>query len=220
MLIKEMASECRPRERYLRHGVSVLSDAELLALILRNGTKGENVVDMCQRVLSLSAGRRLAAFSLKELQEIKGIGEAKAMQIVALFEFANRQSSFLVSSPIRSAKEVYSYVRSKLAGSDREKFMVLHLNTKNRVIREEIVSLGTLNSSLIHPREVFKTAVKESAHAVIFVHNHPSGDPTPSAEDHQVTRQLKDAGELLDIPVLDHVIVGVNGYYSFKEEGQ
>lgn len=214
----EMPCESRPMERYLRHGFGVLSDAELLALILRKGVRGENVVDMCQRILSLSSGRRLGSLSLKELQQVKGIGQVKSLQIASLFEFASRQSMHSLSSPIKSAKDVYRYA-SKLKHSDRESFLVLHLNTKNKVIREEMVSLGTLNSSLIHPREVFKSAVKESSHALIFVHNHPSGDPTPSAEDHQVTRQLKEVGELLDIPVLDHVIVGVNGYYSFREDG-
>ena len=200
-------------------GSTVLSDAELLAVVLGNGTKGENVIDVSNRLLSLH-GSSLSKLSLKELQQIKGIGPVKSMQISALFEFAKRQGAHdSRKKPIRLAKEVFAYTLPLFHNADREMFVVLHLDTKNRVVREEVVSVGILDASLIHPRELFKTAIKESSRSVIFVHNHPSGDVTPSAEDIEVTKRLKEIGEILEIPVLDHVIVGREKWYSFKEGG-
>jgi DNA repair protein RadC len=220
MNIHEMPIENRPRERMKKLGASVLSDAELLALVLQKGTRGENAVDMSNRILS-KFGNNLSRISLKELQKIKGIGPAKAMQIAALFEFSKRNSlSKRSGKPLRSAKDVFLYASPKLSHEEKEMFLVLHLDAKNRVVKEEIVSVGILDASLIHPREVFKSAIKESSRSVIFVHNHPSGDPTPSIEDESITKILKDAGELLDIPVLDHVIVGNGKWYSFKEENK
>ena len=180
MRIKDISPENRPRERLQREGVHVLSDAEVLAVILQKGTKEENVIDMSNRLISKYGLDKLSDLSLTELQAIKGIGPAKAMQIQALFEVNKRHNlSKQNGEPIKSAKDVYKYCSPKLNGTDKEHFMILHLDTRNRVIKDEIVSVGTLNSSLIHPREVFKSAIKESANAVILVHNHPSGDPTP-----------------------------------------
>jgi DNA repair protein RadC len=219
MKICEMPLESRPRERMQKLGAQMLSDAELLAIVLQKGTKGENVIDVSHRLLSLYGAKHLSKLSLKELQKINGIGPAKAMQISALFEFAKRHSASMRNGkPLHSAKDVFHYVAPKLQHADKEMFMVLHLDAKNKVVKEEIVSIGILDASLIHPREVFKSAIKESSRAVIFVHNHPSGDPTPSAEDEAITNILKEAGELLDIPVLDHVIVGTEKWFSFKKE--
>ncbi len=218
MRIKDISVDNRPRERLERQGVRVLSDAELLAVIIQKGTKEENVIDMSNRLLSKYGVGKLSSCSLKELQEIRGIGKAKASQILALFEFNKRHDIAKQNGkPIKSAKDVYEYAFSKLSGADKEHFIILHLDTRNRVIKDEVVSIGTLNSSLIHPREVFKSAIKESANAVILVHNHPSGDTEPSQEDHEITERLFDAGELLSIKVLDHVIVGKEGYYSFND---
>jgi DNA repair protein RadC len=219
MRIKEISLDNRPRERLEKQGPSVLSDAELLAIILKTGNKEENVIDMSHRLISKYGLDKLSSCSLNELQEIKGIGIAKACQILTLFEFNKRHNlSKQNGKVIRTAKDVYDYCHPKLNGKDKEYFMILHLNTKNKVIKDEIVSVGTLNSSIIHPREVFKSAIKESANSVILVHNHPSGDVQPSREDVQITERLFKAGELLSIKVLDHVIVGSEGFYSFKDQ--
>jgi len=218
MRIKDISEENRPRERFQRLGATVLSDAELLALVLQKGTNGENVIDMSNRLISRYGIDKLSDLSLNELQEIKGIGPAKAMQIKALFEFNKRYSlSKKNGKPIKSAKDVFEYASQRLLGADKEHFMILHLDSKNRVIKDETVSIGTLNSSLIHPREIFKSAIKESANAIILVHNHPSGDPAPSEEDEEITKRLFDAGELLNIKLLDHVIVGDEGWWSWRE---
>lgn len=219
MRIKDISKENRPRERLEKQGAATLSDAELLAVILKTGSKEENVIDMSNRLISKYGVSKLSSCSLKELQEINGIGKAKASQILALFEF-NKRNNFAKQNgkPIKSAKDVYDYCYSKLNGADKEHFMILHLDTRNRVIKDEIISVGTLNSSLIHPREVFKSAIKESANAVILVHNHPSGDTEPSEEDEEITKRLFDAGELLNIKVLDHVIIGNQKFYSFTEK--
>lgn len=220
MRIKDISKENRPRERFLKNGAMSLSDAELLAVILQKGSKKENVVDMSNRLLSKHGIDKLCDLSLKELQEIDGIGPAKAMQIKALFEFNKRHSlSRQNGKPIKSAKDVYDYASQRLNSNDKEHFMILHLDSKNRIIKDEVISIGTLNASIIHPREIFKSAIKESANSIILVHNHPSGDSEPSAEDEQVTEKLFEAGELLSIKVLDHVIIGKDNYHSFKEKG-
>ena len=213
-----MPKENRPRERLLKNGVAVLSDAELLAVILQKGSKTENVIDMSNRLISKYGIGKLSDLSLKELQEINGMGPAKAMQIKALFEFNKRHNlSKQNGKPLKSAKDVFQYASQKLAGNDKEYFMVLHLDTRNRVIKDELISIGSLNASVIHPREVFKSAIRESANSIILIHNHPSGDPEPSEEDIEITDILFKAGDLLSIKVLDHVIVGKDKYYSFKE---
>ncbi len=218
MRVEDIPKENRPRERFEKLGAVALSSAELLAIILQKGSLGENVVDMCNRLISTYGIDNLSDLSLKELQKIKGIGPAKAMQIKALFEFSKRPDlSRSNGKSIKSGKDVFEYATQRLAGNDKEYFMILHLNSKNRVIKDELVSIGTLNAYLIHPREVFKSAIKESANSIILVHNHPSGDPAPSEEDEEVTGRLFDAGDLLDIKVLDHVIIGSNDHYRFRE---
>ena len=219
MRIKDISKENRPRERFLKNGATALSDAELLAVILQNGSKKENVVDMSNRLISKQGINKLSDLSLKELQEIDGIGPAKAMQIKALFEFNKRYNlSKENGKSIKSAKDVFQYASQKILDDKKEQFMILLLDTKNRVIKDEIISIGTLNASIIHPREIFKSAIKESANSIILVHNHPSGEPEPSQEDTEITEKLFDAGELLNIKVLDHVIIGKDNYYSFKEK--
>ncbi len=216
MRIKELSETYRPRERLLRYGASALSDAELLALVLRTGTREENAVAMCERLLSACSLSRLPSCSPAELRRVRGIGEAKACQIIAAFALQQRMRN-TSGRPLRSAKDVYAYAAAQFTGERQERFLALLLDTKNRVTREETISVGTLNCSLVHPREVFASAVRERANAVIVVHNHPSGDPAPSAEDREVTRMLKEAGKLLGIAVLDHIIIGDGRWYSFKE---
>ena len=218
MKIKDISKENRPRERLEKFGAPALSDAELLAIILQQGTMGENVIDMSNRLISKYGIGKLSDLSLKELQEIKGIGPAKATQIKALFEFNKRHNLARKNgTPIKSAKDVFEYAVQRLPNSDKEQFMILHLDSKNRIIKDEIISIGTLNASIVHPREIFKSAIKESANAIILTHNHPSGDPTPSEEDEKITDIIFQTGEIVGINVLDHVIIG-DTHYSFKEE--
>ena len=218
MRIADISPDNRPRERFQKLGAHALSDAELLAIILQKGTRGENVIDMSNRLLSKFGIDKLSGLSLKELQEIDGIGPAKSIQIKTVFELAKRHNLAKKSGgQVKSAKDVFEYASQRLVAEDKEQFMILYLDTKNRIIRDEIVSVGTLNSSLVHPREIFKGAIKESANAIILVHNHPSGDPTPSDEDKVVTKRLSEAGEILSINMLDHVIVGADEFYSFEE---
>ena len=218
MRIKDIPTENRPRERFQANGASNLSDAELLAIILQKGNRQENVVDMCNRLISKHGINNLSDLSLNELQDSNGIGPAKAMQIKALFDFNKRHSLAKVNHvTIKSAQDVFNYASLKLNGTQKEHFMVLHLNSKNKIIKDEVISVGTLNASLVHPREVFKSAIKESSNAIILVHNHPSGDCEPSSEDEEITKRLFSVGELLNIMVLVHVIVGKDNYHSFKE---
>ena len=218
MRIHDLDPENRPRERFLRSGVSALSSAELMALILKTGTKKHNIIETCQEMLSRYGLEKLADLSLAELQKINGIGPAKAMQIKAVFEL-HRRMHFRrnTNKKIRSARDVFDYMQGRLPDEMREHLFLLNLNTKNQIIRHEIISVGTLNASLIHPREIFKEAIRESAHAIIVVHNHPSGDVEASNADKQVTAVLKKAGSLLQIELLDHVIIGRESYFSFRE---
>tara|TARA_Y100000034_G_scaffold136241_1_gene211741 strand:+ start:98 stop:760 length:663 start_codon:yes stop_codon:yes gene_type:complete len=218
MRIKDISKDNRPRERLQKNGVHVLSDAELLAVIFKTGNKQENAIVMSDRLITRYGIDKLNDLSLKELQEIRGIGPAKAMQIKALFEFNKRHNlSKVMDLPIKTAKDVFLYASEKISDNKKEHFMILHLDSKNRVIKDEIISIGILNASIIHPREVFKSAIKESANSIILVHNHPSGDSEPSIEDKEITERLMEAGELLDIKVLDHVIIGKDNFHSFKE---
>jgi len=218
MRIHDLDPENRPRERFLLNGASSLSPAELLALILRSGTKNLNIIDTCNELIAMYSLEQLADLPLSELQKIKGIGQAKAMQIAAIFEL-NKRIHFRRNElkKIQSAANVFEYMTGRIPDETKEHLFVLHLNTKNRVIRHENVSVGTLNASLIHPREVFKSAIRESAHSIILVHNHPSGDVEPSNADRQVTGILKQAGSILQIELLDHVIVGKEKWFSFRE---
>jgi len=218
MRIHDLDPENRPRERLQLYGAASLSPAELLAIILRSGSKNLNIIDTCHELIAAHGLERLADLPLSELQKIRGIGPAKAMQICAIFEL-NKRIHFRKNNnrKILSARDVSEYMAGRVPDETKEHLFVLHLNTKNRVIRHDIVSVGTLNASLIHPREVFKSAIRESAHAIILVHNHPSGDVDPSNADRQVTEILKKAGGILQIELLDHVIVGKENWFSFRE---
>src|SRR3989338_9891352 len=219
MKIKEMNEDSRPRERLVKFGVENLSDAELLALILEKGTKQENVIEMSNRLINKHGLNKLSDCSLKELQEIKGIGFAKACQILALFEINKR--NVLSEKPrtfISSAKSVFDLMNEKLKDEKQEHFIAILLNNRNYFIKEQLLTKGVLDASIIDPREVFKPAIKNSASRIILVHNHPSGNPEPSKEDLEVTKKLFEAGELLGIKVLDHVIIGRDKYWSWKEK--
>jgi len=226
MKIKDLPDSSKPRERFLKHGKEALSDAELMALILRTGTINENVVEMCNRLIKEHGLENLFDCSLKELQEIKGIGETKAIQILAISELGKRYNQSKNSiTKITKAKDVYNYFKDKLKNEKQENFYVLLLNTKNNIIKEELITKGILDSSILHPREVFRPAIKDSAAKIILVHNHPSGDPSPSKEDLNIARKLISLGEELDIKVLDNVIIGneenhEKGWWSWVEDSK
>lgn len=223
--IKKWPEDERPREKLLKKGAAALSDAELLALLLRTGdaAASKSAIDLGRELLSSFDGslRRLAQAELNELTQIKGLGLAKAASLKAAFTLATRfQSRPLVTlDRFTSPAQVFDYFHHELRDARTEQFLLLLLDGKNRISRKVAISHGSLNQSIVHPREVFAPAVRESAAAVIFVHNHPSGDPTPSQEDREITRRLKDAGELLGIRVLDHLIIGDGSYFSFTESG-
>jgi DNA repair protein RadC len=218
MRIHDLDPQSRPRERFLQSGPSALSPAELLALILRSGTQKNNIVDTCNRIIAMFGLEQLSDLSLAELQSVPGIGQAKAMQIIAVFELHKRLNYRRnQNKKVQSAKDVFEYMNGRIPDEKKEHLFLLHLNTKNQIIKHEVISVGTLNASLIHPREIFKAAIKESAHAIILVHNHPSGDVEPSNADKQVTGILRQASTILQIDLLDHVIVGNDNWFSFRE---
>ena len=207
MKIKEIAKEQRPRER-LKAG-NVLNDAELLALLLGSGTKGESAIDMGNRLLSENGLDKLNSLSIQELMKIKGIGLAKASKLIAAFELSKRVSSGKICEKIvKNPSDIASHYIEKLKDLKKEHFIAVFLDSKNKIIKDEVISIGTLNSSLVHPREVFKEAIKNSANSIILVHNHPSGSVEPSDEDYRVNKVLVETGNLVGIKVLDHLIVG------------
>ncbi|MEE9591112.1 MAG: DNA repair protein RadC [Thermodesulfobacteriota bacterium] len=220
--IKEWPVEDRPRERLLKHGPEYLSDTELLAIILRTGNRDRSAVEYAKGLISTYGDfRKLEMVSVQELCQIKGIGLAKATQIKAALEIAKRYNSspFSPGEVFKSSRTVYEHFHENMRVKKKETFIAVLLDGKNRKIREVCISEGCLTSSIVHPREVFNPVIKDSAASVIFVHNHPSGDPTPSREDMDITKRLKEIGELLGVKVLDHIIIGDGRYMSFADEG-
>ncbi len=220
--IKNWPDSERPRERLLSKGAESLSDAELLAIIIGSGSfsSGMNAVETGRALLKkYETLEKIGLAAPEELMSIKGIGPTKASKLVAVFEIARRLATKNIAPGFRilSSKNVFEFLRGKLAGQKKEFFYTLLLNGKNRILKCENISIGSLTTSIVHPRESFLPAIKYSAAAVIFAHNHPSGDPTPSQEDRLITRRLFEAGEILGIKVLDHVIIGDNCYYSFAD---
>ncbi|OLO40538.1 hypothetical protein BTR23_05980 [Alkalihalophilus pseudofirmus] len=222
LLIRDVPFHERPRERLLAEGAKFLSNQELLAIILRTGSKEESVLQLAQRVLQKFDGLMLLKdATVEELQEIKGIGEAKAVEVCAVLELGRRISSLKFDERyvIRSPEDVSRYVMEDMRSLTQEHFVCLYLNTKNHVLHRETIFIGSLNASIVHPREVFKEALRRSAASFICLHNHPSGDPTPSREDIEVTKRLTECGRILGIELLDHVIIGDRTYISLKEKG-
>jgi len=222
--ITDLPLDQRPRERLLAEGERALSDAELLAIMLRSGTEQETAIALAQRLLARFGNfRTLATASAAELSAIRGIGPAKAAQVKAAFEIGRRLAQEKAAEPggrLTDSQRVFDIYYPRLRDFKKETFLVLLLDVKNRVFREVEVSVGSLTASLAHPREVFREAVRESAAAVICVHNHPSGDPTPSRNDVEITRKLHATGEVVGIRLLDHVVIGEGHYYSFADEGR
>jgi DNA repair protein RadC len=222
-MIRDLPAGERPRERLAHAGEGALSTTELLAIILRTGVGGESVLDMARRLLARYGGLPgLARASFAELRAEKGLGRAKTAQLKAALELGRRM---LLASPaedrfvVRSPADVAQLLMAEMAHLEQEHFRVLYLDTRNRLLDIETVYVGSLNASHIRVGEVFRDAVKRNCAAIIVAHNHPSGDPTPSPEDVEVTRQLVAAGNLLDIEVLDHLIIGQQRFVSLRERG-
>jgi len=207
--IKEIAIEQRPRERLKTKGLDNLNDSELLAIILQNGTNGENVIDLSHRLIASFGLEKLNSLSLTELMKIKGIKLGKASKLIAAFELNKRvNSGKICEKVVKNPSDIASYYIEKLKDLKKEYFIAVFLDSKNKIIKDEVISIGTLNSSLVHPREVFKEAIKCSANSIILVHNHPSGSVEPSDEDYRVNKVLVETGNLVGIKVLDHLVVG------------
>jgi DNA repair protein RadC len=219
MNLKILPVEERPRERLVRYGSDVLSAIELLAILLGSGTKRRSVLELAADLLShFPSLRALSEASIKELQEVSGIGQAKAIQLKAAFALCQRReetSHILLDTP----RKAYELIRPELERQGLEMLILLLRDVKRRLIHREILSKGTLTDLLLHPREVFHAAIKHRAHSVIIAHNHPSGDPTPSAKDFEMTSILMTTGVVVGIPLADHLIVGNDCFVSFSERG-
>ncbi|RKX35482.1 MAG: hypothetical protein DRP71_03305 [Verrucomicrobia bacterium] len=227
--LREMASKERPQERMEAHGPGALSDTELLAMLLRSGTRGHDVINLSARLIADAGSLAdLLSWSADDFKRVPGIGPVKALQLLTVMEVARRILARQPDgAPIFNRPElVFDHLLPIAVGLGVEKFWVLCLNRKNRLMRLHEATSGTATSSLVHPREVFREAIRAGASAVICAHNHPSGDPAPSSADIQVTRQLRDASKVIDIDLLDHIVIGRResdpaglGFYSFREAG-
>ena len=223
MNLRDLPAGELPRERLIARGAGALSDAELLAILLRTGRAGENVLELARGIVARfreTGLHEILAMPCAEFARIPGIGTAKAATVLAALELGRRAQQTAVRRPrIREGADVAELLRPRFCAEKREHFLVLPLTAKNEVLMVADVSVGTLTNTLVHPREVFEPPIRCGAAHIILAHNHPSGDPAPSAEDHRLTRVLKDAGALLGIPVTDHVIIGGEDFFSFAEEG-
>ena len=222
-LIKDIIKEERPRETLLKKGETYLSDSELLAILINNGTRDKSAITLAREIIETSDGiRNLSNITVEELSKIKGIGLAKACRIISALELGRRVSvaSEMQKFKITSPQDIANVYMEELRYKKKEIFRVVLLNTKNVIIGSKDISEGSLNASIVHPREVFLEAIKKSANKMILMHNHPSGDPTPSSEDINITKRLISAGQIVGIEILDHVIIGDGSFYSFKENGQ
>ena len=227
MTIKDWPDQDKPRERLFREGPSALSDAELLAIVLGTGSSTETALEVARRVLYSSESQYGSSFgfllesSKEEIERIQGIGPAKAARLLACAEIGKRLLNGAERSEkpftVRRGKEVFEYLRGSALGLDREHFSILLLNSRNQVMGREVVSVGSLDASIVHPREIFKNPIKRSAASIVLVHNHPSGDPTPSDDDLEVTKRIVEAGRLLGIHVLDHVVIARSSFVSMRE---
>lgn len=221
-MVRDLPKEVRPREKLLQYGASALSDIELLAILLRTGTTSRSVLHLAEDVLAQYKDKGLAAImhmSPQEIASIHGIGLAKAATVVAAVELGRRLSERAARTleKVEGPEDVARYVIPSLRFEQKEHFLAMFLDIRNRILALATISVGSLTSSIAHPREVFREAIRYSAAGVILVHNHPSGDPTPSREDIQLTKQMMKAGEIMGIPVLDHVVVAGDNFLSLKE---
>jgi DNA repair protein RadC len=220
-MIREMPKDERPRERLRNHGVTALSDLELLSILIRTGHKDVSVKELSENVLyHLESTGDLRRVSFEELMTIKGIKDAKAATILAAVELGRRLSDIPKERRVRitSAADVYLFFKSRMTHLEQEHFHCLYLNTKSEIIKDELLFIGTVNQTVIHPREIFKKAVRVNASAILFVHNHPTGDATPSDADVRATKNLQKSGELMGIHVIDHIVIGKDEYHSIMTD--
>lgn len=220
VMIKEMHISDKPRERLLAYGANKLTNQELLAIIINSGSREMSSLTLSNRIIkNMKSIGELRDITYQELISIKGIGQAKAVTILSAIELAVRMYSHSLEEDIfiKSPEDVSNLLMEQMRYYHQEHFIVLYLSTKNMVIHQETMFKGSLNTSIVHPREIYKGAVKRSAAALICVHNHPSGDPSPSKEDIEVTKRLKECGELIGVDFLDHIIIGAGKYLSLKE---
>lgn len=215
--IKDLPKVERPREKLLRYGPEKLSNSELLAILLRIGRPGQNVVEIAQQILQKCGAQNLPKLTLKELVNLPGIGPVKACEIIASFELGKRLLQGKQAEIYLKPKDVWEELRD-LRDYKKEHFVIFYLDSRNQEIKREIISTGSLNANLVHPREVFEPAVRNLAAQIILAHNHPSGDPEPSEDDLEITKRLVEAGKILGIEIVDHIIVVKNGFLSFKEK--
>jgi len=223
MKVKDLPKDDRPREKLLKHGAENLSKSELLAILLRTGAKGKSVMNISRDLIKkFGSLNNIAQKTAAELAKERGIGKDKAATLLAAFELARRmefEKSSLEGKSITNPKDVARYFIPKLKSEVKENFLVVCLNTANKIIATVTISIGTLNSSVVHPREVFKVAIDNLAASVILVHNHPSGNLEPSFEDKKITEKLIEAGKIIDIKILDHIIIAGDNFFSFAEKG-
>ena len=220
--IKDWPEDERPREKLMELGPERLSESELLAILLRTGSKNQTAVALAKTIITRYDGlHELSSMNYREFFRLKGIGPVKAVTLIAAFEIARRIASLPVKQKLKvtDPEVVFRRYEPRLSHLKKEVFMILILNSANSLIRDIQISEGILNSSLVHPREVFQCAILESAASIVLLHNHPSGEAEPSQEDKIITRRMIEAGKLLDIPVLDHIIIGQRKYFSFREAG-
>ncbi len=219
--IKNMPRDERPREKLLNYGVRRLSNTELLAIVLSTGTKEKSAIGLAENILNYNGEglRFLTDSTVEELSQIKGIGLAKSSQLIAAVELGKRIALATKANNyrIKTPDDVSNLLMEEMRYLKKEHFNIILMNTKNEVIAIENISVGSLNASIVHPREVFVRAIKRSSFAIVLAHNHPSGDPSPSTEDIKITQRLQEAGKLIGITVLDHIIIGDGNYYSLKE---
>jgi DNA repair protein RadC len=216
--IKELPRIERPREKLIKYGPGHLSNSELLAIILRSGKRGENVIELANKILKKFKAENLPGVTYEELKTFSGLGPAKACEIIACFELGKRLLKGKVASLYLKPEDVWKELK-EIREHKKEHFIIFFLDSRNQEIKREIVSVGSLNANLVHPREVFEPAIKNLAAQVILTHNHPSGDPEPSEDDLDINKRLVEAGKILGIEVIDHIIITRNGFLSFKEKG-
>ncbi|MBU1205652.1 MAG: DNA repair protein RadC [bacterium] len=220
--VRDLPRSERPRERLQRFGPEALSAQELLALVIGRGIPKKSVLNIAQELLARFGNiKAISQATIEELSEIKGIGLAKAAQIKACFELGRREDlePEFKNYDIKDPEAVVKAIRTSIKDKAKEHFKLILLNPRNKIIGISTISIGTLNASLVHPREVFKDAIVHSAASVVLAHNHPSGDPEPSEDDLKITKKLVDSGKILGIEVIDHIIIGKNNFCSFKERG-
>ncbi len=218
MKIKDLPKVERPREKLAKYGPEKLTNSELLAILLRTGSGEMNVVELARKILKKFSGQGLPQATFQELKNTFGLGEAKAAEIVACFELGRRFLKNKKNKIYLSPKDVWQELKD-IRNHKKEHFIIFFLDTRNQEIKREIISVGSLNASLVHPREVFEPAVRHLAAQIIIAHNHPSGDPEPSEDDLILTKRLVEAGKILGIEIIDHIIVAGNNYLSFKNKG-